>query len=114
MGQVAGPHGRLAAADADVVFALLDPFLFQPEYSFEMTDADAAALGLRRPDEAIVRVILTLRESAAAITAGLSPSRAAISSASARPILRAPPVMTTTLPANSCVLLMVLPLCFCW
>jgi flagellar assembly factor FliW len=54
-----------------VVFALLEPFIFNPEYAFEMTDADAAGLGLTRPTDALVRAILTLRDSASAITANL-------------------------------------------
>lgn len=60
-----------STGDPAVVFALLEPFLFMPDYSFEMADADAAALGLQRPDEAVVRTILTLRDSAAEITANL-------------------------------------------
>ena len=36
-----------------------------------MADADAAALGLGRPEDAIVRAMLTLRDSAAEITANL-------------------------------------------
>ena len=58
-------------SDPDVVFAVLEPFIFNPEYSFEMTDADAAGLGLTRPTDALVRAILTLRDSASAITANL-------------------------------------------
>lgn len=60
-----------STADPNVVFALLEPFVFQPDYAFEMADADAAALGLQRPEDAIVRSILTLRESATEITANL-------------------------------------------
>ena len=60
-----------STADPNVVFALLEPFVFQPEYAFAMADADAAALGLARPEDAIVRTILTLRDSAAEITANL-------------------------------------------
>lgn len=60
-----------STADPNVVFALLEPFVFQPEYAFEMADADAAALGLQRPEDAVVRSILTLRDSAAEITANL-------------------------------------------
>ncbi len=60
-----------STADPDVVFALLEPFIFAPDYSFEMTDADAAALALTRPSDAMVRTILTLRDSASAITANL-------------------------------------------
>ena len=60
-----------STADPDVAFALLDPFLFCPDYSFEMADADVAALGIMAPEQALVRVILTLRDSAAGITANL-------------------------------------------
>lgn len=60
-----------STADPNVVFALLEPFVFEPDYAFEMADADAAALGLQRPEDAVVRSILTLRESAAEITANL-------------------------------------------
>lgn len=60
-----------STADPNVVFALLEPFIFQPEYTFEMADADAAALGLARPEDALVRTILTLRDSASEITANL-------------------------------------------
>lgn len=66
------PVGWLQSlSDPDVVFAVLEPFIFNPEYSFEMTDADAAGLGLTRPTDALVRAILTLRDSASAITANL-------------------------------------------
>jgi flagellar assembly factor FliW len=58
-------------SDPDVVFAVLEPFIFNPDYSFEMTDADAAGLGLTRPSDALVRAILTLRDSASQITANL-------------------------------------------
>lgn len=58
-------------ADPDVGFAVVEPFLFVPEYTFEINDADAAALGLQRPAQAVVRVILTLRDNANAITANL-------------------------------------------
>ena len=60
-----------STADPDVVFALLEPFIFCPDYSFEMTDADAAALELTRPADAMIRSILTLRDSASSITANL-------------------------------------------
>jgi flagellar assembly factor FliW len=60
-----------STSDPNVVFALLEPFVFAPDYSFEMADADAAALGLQRPEDAVVRTILTLRDSAASITANL-------------------------------------------
>jgi len=60
-----------AMDDADIAFAVLDPFLFYPDYSFELGDADVEALGLARPEDARVRAILTLHESAEGITANL-------------------------------------------
>lgn len=57
--------------DPDVVFAILDPFLFCPDYAFELSDSDIAALGLRNANEAAIRTILTLSESAEEITANL-------------------------------------------
>ena len=60
-----------STSDPSVVFALLEPFLFYQDYGFELPDADASALGLNRPEQAMVRCILTLRESADAISANL-------------------------------------------
>jgi flagellar assembly factor FliW len=60
-----------AMDDAEIAFAMLDPFLFYPDYSFELGDAEVEALGLARPEDARVRVILTLHESAEGITANL-------------------------------------------
>lgn len=60
-----------AMDDPDIAFAVLDPFLFYPGYSFELADAEVEALGLARPEDARVRVILTLHESAEGITANL-------------------------------------------
>lgn len=57
--------------DPDVVFAMLDPFLFCPEYAFELGDSDAAALGLETAQEATVRALLTLAGDAEDITANL-------------------------------------------
>lgn len=57
--------------DPDVCFALLEPFAFDPGYTFELTDGDAEALGMREPGDALVRSILTLNEDPAKITANL-------------------------------------------
>lgn len=57
--------------DPRVAFAMLDPFTFCPDYGFELPDADAAALGLEAPQDAQVRAILAVRESAQQITANL-------------------------------------------
>ena len=34
--------------DADVAFALLEPFTFKSDYAFELSDADSTALGCTR------------------------------------------------------------------
>ena len=57
--------------DPDVSFALLEPFLFRPDYVFELADRDAEALGMQEPSDALVRCILTLNEDAEKITANL-------------------------------------------
>jgi flagellar assembly factor FliW len=57
--------------DPTVAFALVEPFLFVPEYSFEIPEADVRALGLQSTDDAIVRCVVTLREDANEITANL-------------------------------------------
>jgi flagellar assembly factor FliW len=57
--------------DASVAFALVEPFLFVPEYSFEIPETDVRALGLESTDDAVVRCVVTLREDAEEITANL-------------------------------------------
>mgnify|MGYP003343363452 CR=1 FL=1 len=57
--------------DPDVSFAVLEPFLFRPDYVFELPDVDAEALGMEEPADALVRCILTLHEEAERITANL-------------------------------------------
>ncbi|MDA0270324.1 MAG: flagellar assembly protein FliW [Chloroflexi bacterium] len=57
--------------DADVCFALLDPFTLAPDYSFEMADVDVEALGMAEPTDVIVRGILTLHEDPRQITMNL-------------------------------------------
>jgi len=57
--------------DPDVSFAILEPFLFRPDYVFELADRDAEALGMEEPGDALVRCILTLHEDAEKVTANL-------------------------------------------
>lgn len=57
--------------DPTVAFATIEPFLFYPEYAFELSDHDCEDLGLRVPQNAIVRCLLTLSTSAEQITANL-------------------------------------------
>ena len=40
--------------DPDVSFALLEPFMFRPDYVFELPDRDAEALGMQEPADALV------------------------------------------------------------
>lgn len=57
--------------DPRVAFAMMDPFLFCPDYGFDLPDADAESLGLHAPEDAQVRAILAVRESPQQITANL-------------------------------------------
>jgi len=57
--------------DPDVAFALLEPFAFMPGYAFELSDADAEALGMHEAQDALVRCVLTLHEDPEKITANL-------------------------------------------
>lgn len=55
-----------------LVFALLEPFLFYPDYGFELPDPDSEALGIVRPEDAIVRCVLTLHDSVEQTTANMA------------------------------------------
>lgn len=57
--------------DPAVAFPLLEPFLFYPQYSFELSDADVRALRLEGPEEAVVRCVLTVGERPEDTTANL-------------------------------------------
>ena len=54
-----------------LVFALLEPFLFYPDYGFELPDPDSEALGIVRPEDAIVRCVLTLHDGVDETTANM-------------------------------------------
>lgn len=57
--------------DPNVSFAVMEPFLFQPDYAFELNDRDVEALGLHEAGDAMVRSLLTLDEDPERITANL-------------------------------------------
>ena len=57
--------------DPAVGFPLMEPFLFYPGYGFELPDGDADFLGLELPEQALVRCLLTVRETAQETTANL-------------------------------------------
>lgn len=50
---------------------LAEPFALDPAYSFELSTADVAALGLEQPDDALVLVALTIPRQGATVTANL-------------------------------------------
>lgn len=57
--------------DPTIAFAVIEPFLFEQDYAFELSDDVVESLGLREPGEAMVRCVLTLNENPALITANL-------------------------------------------
>lgn len=57
--------------DPALFFPMLEPFLFYPEYGFELPDREAEDLGLTRAEDATVRCILTLYEGVEETTANL-------------------------------------------
>jgi flagellar assembly factor FliW len=61
----------LRGLDEDVSLYVCDPFTIVPDYEFEVGDAEAAALELRDPSDALVLVVLTVRTDPAGVTANL-------------------------------------------
>jgi flagellar assembly factor FliW len=56
---------------AGVCFTMMEPFLFYPNYGFELSDFDCHDLGLKEPQDALVRCLLTLHDAAEETTANL-------------------------------------------
>src|SRR3954454_22343271 len=48
--------------DPDVGFVLISPYVFRPDYTFDLDDTLADRIGLRREEHAIVLCIVTLQE----------------------------------------------------
>jgi len=62
-----GPQGTpfmllTAVADTDVGFVVVPPWVFYPDYEFELDDGTAERLGLVGPQDAVVLCVVTLRE----------------------------------------------------
>ena len=55
----------------ELAFALIDPFLFRPDYSLDVADEVLAEVGIEGPDDAIVLAIVTAPADGAPITANL-------------------------------------------
>jgi flagellar assembly factor FliW len=51
-----------AVDDPDVGFVVVPPWVFYPEYEFDLDDATAERLGLAVSDDAIVLAVVTLRD----------------------------------------------------
>ena len=48
--------------DPDVGFVVVPPWVFYPDYEFDLDDASAERLGLAVADDAIVLAVVTLRD----------------------------------------------------
>ena len=48
--------------DADVGFVVVPPWVFYPDYEFDVDDSTAERLGLSAADDAIVLAVVTLRD----------------------------------------------------
>jgi len=55
----------------ELAFALIDPFLFRPDYSLDLPDELLAEIGVRSPDDALVFSIVTVPANGGPITANL-------------------------------------------
>ena len=63
--------GKTDMTGLNIALPVLEPFLFEPDYGFELPDRDAEELGMEGPEDAFVRCILTLREAPEDVTANL-------------------------------------------
>src|SRR6478672_7986415 len=62
-GPPGSPYLRLRAVDdPDVGFVVVPPWVFYPDYEFDLDDVTADRLGLRDAEEAIVLAVVTLRD----------------------------------------------------
>lgn len=72
---LADPEGGIqwlhSTGEDRVAFAVVDPFLIWPDYDITVGDADTEALGLSRPQDAQVLVVITPREDPSQISANL-------------------------------------------
>ncbi len=62
-GPPGSPYLRLSAVDdRNVGFVVVPPWVFYPDYEFDLDDVSAERLGLREPEDAIVLAVVTLRD----------------------------------------------------
>lgn len=55
----------------EIALPVADAFALVPEYSFDLSTSDAAALGLAHPADALVLAVLSVRQDTGAVTANL-------------------------------------------
>lgn len=56
---------------AEISFILIDPFLFRPDYTVELSDSDLEAIKVSKQEDAIVFAIVTLPGGGGPMTANL-------------------------------------------
>ena len=71
--EAAGPviQALRSLDNTEVAFFAVDPFTIVPDYEFDVPDADAAALELADPGEALVLALLTIHDEPPGVTANL-------------------------------------------
>lgn len=57
--------------DPKLVFVLINPFLFKPDYEFDLSDEDVEELGLQKPEETVVFSLVVIPEDVKKMTANL-------------------------------------------
>jgi flagellar assembly factor FliW len=57
--------------DSDLAFVLINPFLFKPDYEFELSAEDVEDLGLANPQEAAVFCLVVIPQEVKKMTANL-------------------------------------------
>lgn len=55
----------------DLAFILIDPFLFRPDYSIDVSDESLGEIGVSKPEEALVFSIVTVPQEGGSATANL-------------------------------------------
>lgn len=56
---------------AELGFILLDPFLFRPDYSIDVSDQAMSSLGIAAPEDALVLALITVPPDGGRVTANL-------------------------------------------
>lgn len=60
-----------ALEDGSIAFVLINPLLFKPEYTVEVTEAEVSDLDLQNEDDAVISVIITMPSNPQNMTANL-------------------------------------------